>query len=220
MVPLPLLRSPPWSHHWLLLLLQESELMSHHVPTTLSPHCSSPHLAQPHLCPAGCCHGLHPGLCSNSLSWSILCITAWEIQPNYTCPDVISMLRKYLLSAPRLSRLSTHSFPHNYFLAFHHDCVCSAKLLSLPLSYCHHPVVWYMRAYRTCHLDKSMQAMLICAHVYVMGLFKNSWGKISMIQLLLRGPVDDFNFLVLAFLFYFWQSYVYEKFFLYTFIIK
>lgn len=34
--------------------------------------------------------------------------------------------------------------------------------------------VWYMRAHQTCHLDKSMQAMLICAHVYVMGLFKNS----------------------------------------------
>lgn len=29
----------------------KSELMSHHVPTTLPPHCSSPHLEQPHLCP-------------------------------------------------------------------------------------------------------------------------------------------------------------------------
>lgn len=66
-VPLPLLRSPPWSHHWFLLLPQESELMSHQVLITLPPHCSSPHLAQPHLCPVGCCHGFSPGLCSNSL---------------------------------------------------------------------------------------------------------------------------------------------------------
>lgn len=113
MVPLPPLRSPLWSHHWFLLFPKESELMSHRVPTTFPPYCSSPHLEQLHFCPTGYCHGLSPGFCSSSLFWSILCITAWEIQLNYTFHGVI------LYSGSTRAAYQSHVIQGSQHIPFH-----------------------------------------------------------------------------------------------------
>lgn len=95
MAPLPFLSSPCWSYHCFLLLPQQSDLMSHHVPTTLLPHCSShqPGTATP---PA-------TKLLPKPQSWSLqkfsllICpsITAQATGLHHTFHSVISVRRKY-----------------------------------------------------------------------------------------------------------------------------